>query len=188
MTVRRSIIVMVAFFFFVVGVVFLLSNFFSDQKIVNRFSFWKQHFFVKENIVQEEFSFVKRVIDGDTVELENGEKVRYIGINTPESVDPRRAVECFGKEASEFNKALVAGKKVKLVRDVSERDKYGRLLRFVYLEDGTFINEVLIREGYAFVSTYPPDVLHAENFREVELQAREKKRGLWSVSACNGKK
>lgn len=131
---------------------------------------------------------VKRVVDGDTILLENGEKVRYIGVNTPESVDPRQGVECFGKEASVFNRDLVEGKRVRLERDTSDRDKYGRLLRFVYLEDGTFVNELLVREGYAFVSTYPPDVSKQDTFRLAEKQARDEKRGLWSETTCNGKK
>lgn len=136
----------------------------------------------------EEWATVSRVIDGDTIELDTREKVRYIGINTPESVDPRRKVECFGKEASSFNKNLVEGKTVRLEKDISDRDKYGRLLRFVYLEDGTFINEVLVREGYAYASPYTPDVSKKELFREAEFDARIHTRGLWSPDTCDGKK
>ena len=124
---------------------------------------------------------VKRVVDGDTIELENGEKVRYIGVNSPESVDPRRAVQCFGKEASRFNKELIEGKRVRLEKDISNKDKYGRLLRFVYLEDGTFVNLKLVADGYARVYTYPPDVSHSEEFRAAEKEARDEKRGLWSA-------
>lgn len=136
----------------------------------------------------EEAFLVRRAVDGDTIELDNGEKVRYIGINTPESVDPRRPVECFGKEAAEFNTELVEGKRVVLERDISDRDKYGRLLRFIYLEDGTFVNEALVREGYAFVATYPPDVSKQDIFRAAERQARDGKKGLWNETTCNGKK
>lgn len=147
---------------------------------------WQKYF---QNVSDQKSPVVvRRVVDGDTIELENDEMVRYIGVNTPESVDPRRTVECFGKEASAFNKKLVEGKKVILERDVSDRDKYGRLLRFVYLEDGTFINEVLVREGYAFVATYPPDVSRQDLFRSAEKLARDEKKGLWSETACNGKK
>lgn len=131
---------------------------------------------------------VQRVIDGDTIELENGQKVRYIGINTPETVDPRRKVECFGKEASAFNHNLVEGKFVRLVKDISETDKYGRLLRFVYLEDGTLVNEVLVREGYAYASVYPPDISKKDLFSEAESAARIEKQGLWSPDTCDGKK
>lgn len=91
---------------------------------------------------------VTRVIDGDTIELENGKRVRYLGINTPESVDPRKPVECFGKEASFKNKELVLNKKVVLEKDISEIDKYGRLLRYVYV-DNIFVNLELIKQGYA---------------------------------------
>ena len=127
------------------------------------------------------YVFVTRVIDGDTIELETQQKVRYIGINSPESVDPRRSVQCFGLEASAYNKQLVEGKKVKLVKDVSDTDKYGRLLRYVYLEDGTFVNLALVQNGYARASTFPPDVKFANIFKEAEREARENKAGLWSL-------
>ena len=88
-----------------------------------------------ENLQQEK---VTRVIDGDTIELETGQKVRYIGINTPETVDPRKPAECFGRESSEKNKELVEGKIVELEKDISETDKYQRLLRYVYV-DGVLV-------------------------------------------------
>ncbi len=141
-----------------------------------------------ETVNSEEWGRVVRVVDGDTIELENGGKVRYVGVNTPESVDPRRKVECFGKEASAFNKNLVEGKRIRLERDISDRDKYGRLLRFVYLEDGTLVNEVLVREGYAHASPYTPDISKKELFREAEMDARIHTRGLWSPDTCDGKK
>lgn len=125
---------------------------------------------------------VSKVIDGDTIELENGQKLRYIGIDTPETVDPRRPVGCFGLEASAKNKELVEGKKVRLEKDVSETDKYGRLLRYVYLGD-TFINEYLVKEGFAKTSSYPPDVKYQDKFRQAENYARENNKGLWL--SCN---
>ena len=124
---------------------------------------------------------VERVVDGDTIQIESGEKVRYIGVNTPEAVDPRRRVQCFGKEASEFNRNLVAGRRVRLVKDVSERDKYGRLLRYVYLEDGTFVNLKIIQTGFAYVATFPPDVKYSQMFVEAARKAREEGRGLWQA-------
>ena len=127
---------------------------------------------------------VTRVVDGDTVEIAGGEKVRYIGMTTPESVKPDWPVECFGKEASARNRELVEGKTVRLTKDVSERDRYGRLLRFVSLEDGTLVNEELVREGYARVSTFPPDVAKESVFRAAERDARAAKRGLWADGAC----
>ncbi|MFZ1720656.1 MAG: thermonuclease family protein [Candidatus Moraniibacteriota bacterium] len=142
----------------------------------------------KMDAIDTEWVKVARVIDGDTIELENREKVRYVGVNTPESVDPRRKVECFGKESSAYNKNLVEGKWVRLEWDISDRDKYGRLLRSVYLEDGTFVNEILVREGYAHASPYTPDISKKELFREAEMDARMNARGLWSPDTCDGKK
>ncbi len=131
-----------------------------------------------------EKSRVKKVIDGDTIQLENGKKVRYIGIDTPETVDPRKQIQCYGKEASEKNKALVLGKEIYLEKDVSETDRYGRLLRYIYIKhDDTgkleMINEKLVREGFAYASTYPPDVKHQKIFQAAEKDARENQRGLW---------
>jgi micrococcal nuclease len=124
---------------------------------------------------------VVSVVDGDTIDVRiNGvvERVRYIGMDTPETVDPRKPVQCFGKEASAKNTELALGKVVTLERDVSERDRYGRLLRYVYV-NGVMINEALVREGYAHVYTYPPDVKYDTVFREAERAAREQGRGLW---------
>lgn len=127
---------------------------------------------------------VAEVVDGDTIILATGETVRYIGIDTPETVDPRRGVQCFGPEASKANKALVAGEYVRLVADVEDRDKYGRLLRYVYLTDGTFVNLALAVQGYAPAYTYPPNVAYTEEFRAAARDARNAKRGLWSK--CRG--
>ena len=93
---------------------------------------------------------VSRVIDGDTVELTTGEKVRYIGMDTPEI----RPNECYGQEATDRNKELVENKKVEMEKDISKTDRYGRLLRYVYVGD-KMINRVLVQEGYARVATYP---------------------------------
>ncbi|MDO8598614.1 MAG: thermonuclease family protein [bacterium] len=123
---------------------------------------------------------VAHAADGDTIVLEGGESVRYIGIDTPETVDPRRPVQCFGPEASKANKALVDGKRVRLVADVEDRDKYHRMLRYVYLQDGTFVNLELARQGFAPAYTYPPNVAHTEEFRVAAREAREAKRGLWA--------
>lgn len=122
---------------------------------------------------------VIQVVDGDTIKIEGRMKVRYIGINTPETVDFNKPVECYGQEASNKNKELVSGKTVELEKDVSETDKYGRLLRYVWLGD-TLINEYLVREGYAQVSTYPPDVKYQDIFLEAQRLAREEGKGLWS--------
>lgn len=122
---------------------------------------------------------VTRVIDGDTVEIEEGQKIRYIGIDTPETVHPDKDVQCFGKEASSKNTEFVMGKSILLEKDVSEADKYGRLLRYVYVGD-VFVNDFLVREGYAKSSSFPPDVKHQDKFREAEQEARQNNRGLWA--------
>ncbi len=127
------------------------------------------------------YGVVSRVVDGDTIDLESGERVRYIGMDTPETVDPRRTVQCFGKEASERNKELVVGKKVRLEKDVSETDRYGRLLRYVYLEDGTFVNVELVKEGYARALTISPDVAKSSLFVAAARRAREEQKELWAV-------
>ncbi len=169
----------------IASTLFLIACVSTLPEIQLRFPFIQNQ---EESSGEQEVYRVSRVVDGDTIELEDGRKVRYIGINTPETVDPRRKVECFGKEASAFNANLVGGKIVRLEKDVSETDKYGRLLRFVYLEDGTFVNEMLVREGYAYASAYTPDITRKEFFAEAEKSARENKRGLWSPDACDGKK
>ncbi len=125
---------------------------------------------------------VVRVVDGDTIEVEiEGEtyKVRYIGIDTPETVDLRRPVGCFGEEASAANKALVEGRVVGLEADVSDTDTFGRLLRYVWLNGGEMVNAMLVRDGYAQSSAYPPDVRHQDLFDDLEADARSAGRGLW---------
>ena len=131
---------------------------------------------------------IKRVIDGDTVELSDGRKLRYIGIDTPETVDPRISVECFGREASSFNRNLVEGKAVELEKDISNTDRYGRLLRYVYLlqeENRVMVNKLLVSEGYAVSSSYPPDIKYQEELNELETTAQTQNKGLWSSCATN---
>jgi micrococcal nuclease len=126
---------------------------------------------------------VTRIIDGDTIEVaQDGRtyRVRYIGMDTPEQGD------FFYSEATEANQGLVKGQQVILVKDVSETDRYGRLLRYVYLADGTFVNAELVRQGYAVIATFPPDVRHQELFLQLEREAREAGRGLWAQPSGNG--
>lgn len=133
--------------------------------------------------VEGERVLVTKVIDGDTFEIKGGLRVRMIGVDTPETKDPRRAVGCFGRQASAETKNLIEGKAVILQKDISETDKYSRLLRYVFLpaEGGQtlFVNDYLIREGFAQTLTYPPDVKYDERFREAETKAKEAKLGLW---------
>ena len=123
---------------------------------------------------------VTRVVDGDTIEIEGGEKIRYIGIDTPETVDPRKPVQCFGVEASKKNKELVEGKTVRLEKDSTDRDKYSRLLRYVWVDD-LFVNLELVKQGFANSYSYPPDITYQKEFLAAETEAREAERGLWKA-------
>lgn len=123
---------------------------------------------------------VARVIDGDTVVLASGERVRYLGIDAPELDHPSDGIECFGREAAERNRELVAGRLVRLQADQTDRDEFGRLLRYVYVND-LFVNAELVRGGYAYSSFRPPDTRHYEELLELELEAEREKRGLWDV-------
>ena len=133
---------------------------------------------------------VVKVVDGDTIKVDingNIEKLRLIGLDTPETVDPRKPVQCFGVEASNKAKELLQGKKVKLENDASqgERDKYNRLLRYVYLEDGTFFNKLMIESGYGHEYTYNIPYKYQKEFMEAETYARENNLGLWHPDVCN---
>lgn len=136
---------------------------------------------------------IVRIVDGDTIVVSLGgkeEKVRLIGVNTPETVDPRKPVECFGKEAKEYMKQLLSGKKIRLEADTTqqERDRYGRLLRYIFLENGLLVNQVLIRDGYAYEYTYDLPYKYQSEFKKAETDARNAGRGLWNSGACNGEK
>ncbi len=127
---------------------------------------------------------VLRVVDGDTVELEIGgrtEKLRLIGVNTPETVDPRREIQPYGKEASDFTRGVLSGQVVYVEQDLEERDPYDRLLGYVYLEDGVFFNALLVRAGFAQTMTVSPNVKYATRFRDLMRQARAERRGLWGL-------
>jgi micrococcal nuclease len=133
---------------------------------------------------------IVEVVDGDTVTVRlvgqtTDERVRLIGIDTPESVDPRSPVECYGKEASDRTRALLPpGTAVRLERDVEARDRYDRLLAYVHrAEDDLFVNLALVEEGYASVATYPPNTAHASAFTSAAADARRTGRGLWA--ACS---
>ena len=127
---------------------------------------------------------LSRVIDGDTIDVDIGgriERVRLILVDTPEV---HGTVECYGSEASAYVKSLVPGGAIMtLESDVSDRDRYGRLLRYVYLSDGRMLNEVLVRDGYATLATYPPDLKYVDRIRSAEQYARDSGLGLWSACA-----
>jgi len=126
---------------------------------------------------------VVRVIDGDTIEIEEKIKVRYIGINSPEiyhdSTGKKTGEQCFAQEAYLKNKELVEGKTITLVRDVSDKDKYGRLLRYVYIDD-LFINDYLIKNGFAKIMTIKPDVKYSLEFKALEKESKTNNLGIWS--------
>lgn len=119
-----------------------------------------------------------RVIDGDTIELDRRERVRLIGVNTPET-DPRIAVQYFGQEATRFTRRLAQGRRVRLEYDQTRRDRHGRTLAYVYLEDGTFLNLEIVKQGYGYAFTRYP-FRHMDRFREAERGARQADRGLWA--------
>ncbi len=121
---------------------------------------------------------VVRVVDGDTLLLDRKERVRLIGVDTPETVDLRRPVQRFGKEASAFTKRMVEGKKVRLEYDRDRKDRFGRTLAYVHLEDGTFLNAEIVKQGYGHAYTQFP-FKYLEEFRGYEREAREAQRGLW---------
>jgi micrococcal nuclease len=136
---------------------------------------------------------VTKVTDGDTLHISmdgRDETVRLIGINTPETVDPRRPVECFGKEASARMKEIAGGKIVRLEYDDSQslRDTYDRLLAYVYLEDGQMINRKMVAEGYAYEYTYLTPYRYQREFRDLQRLAQGAKRGLWAPDTCDGSK
>lgn len=119
---------------------------------------------------------VTHVFDGDTIEVELGERVyrlRYIGVDSPEREEP------FYEDAADYNRDMVEDATVILVRDVSETDQYGRLLRYVYLEDGTFVNASMIRSGMARLVTFPPDVAQTDYLRQLQGEAKEAGDGMW---------
>ena len=123
---------------------------------------------------------VRRIIDGDTFELDSGERVRLIGVDTPEYQPWKGRADVYGREAADFARTLLKDRRVTLESDVEERDKYGRSLAYLYLSDGTFVNEKIIREGYAYPLNIPPNVRYADEFKRWFDEAREAKRGLWS--------
>jgi micrococcal nuclease len=125
------------------------------------------------------YARVVYIYDGDTVKLDNGERVRYLGIDTPEMNYKNPPPEYFAEEAKRFNADLVHRKNIRLEFDSVKRDKYNRLLAYVYVDD-IFVNAKLIEEGYAKVYIIPPNVKYADDFLELQRKAREAKKGIWN--------
>lgn len=153
---------------------------------------------VSQEVVQQKptesvaiFYTVTQVVDGDTLKINlNGksETLRLIGMDTPETVDPRKPVQCFGKESSNKAKELLGGKKISIELDLTQgdRDKYGRLLVYVRRDDGLFYNKYMIEQGYSHEYTYNLPYKYQAEFKAAQKAAQEAGRGLWSPSACNG--
>ncbi len=141
----------------------------------------------KQNHKKNDEGFaVKKISDGDTfwiyngTDTDEGEKIRLIGVDAPESRNVfKKQQGYYGTEAKEYLTKLLKGKHVKLEYDVNRTDQYGRTLAYVYLEDGTFVNADLVKNGYAMVMTVPPNVKFADEFVKLQQEARENKRGLW---------
>ena len=131
----------------------------------------------------QEFVRVTRVVDGDTIILESGERVRLLGVNAPEVNNPKKSIEAFGKEATEFTRRMVEGKLVRIEADqpASKKDKHSRILAYVFLQDGTHVNAEIIRQGYGFAESSWPPLKYEYEFRRLEQEAREKRRGLWAL-------
>jgi micrococcal nuclease len=130
-----------------------------------------------------------KVVDGDTLVIDMngvGTTLRLIGLDTPETIDPRKPVQCFGKAASDKAKELLTGKRVSIEKDMSqgEVDKYGRLLAYIYLPDGRLFNRYMIAEGYGHEYTYRLPYKYQKEFKAAEARARSEKKGLWADSAC----
>lgn len=135
---------------------------------------------ITEKVIQGETATVAHVIDGDTIELTDGRRVRYIGIDAPEIIYEDKSTECFGIEAKEENSKLVQGKKVRLESDFSETDNYGRLLRYVYVSD-TLVNKGLVQGGFARAWNVPPDEKYKDTLFISQQEAKEARRGLWQL-------
>jgi micrococcal nuclease len=137
-------------------------------------------------VTSGEFEYVQRVVDGNPLMLGTGERVGLIGVNAPETIHPKKDVEAFGKEPSAFTKRMVEGKLVRLEFDplVSRhndgKDKYSRTLAYVFLQDGTHLNAEIIRQGYGFAVSGSPPLKYQNEFRRLEHEAREQRRGLWA--------
>jgi micrococcal nuclease len=151
----------------------------------------------QDDYIEDGLYNVTKVVDGDTIvvskvgENEKTEyKVRLIGVDTPEIVDPRKTVQCFAKEASDYSKKQLFGRQIYLQRDKTQDDvdKYGRWLRYVIFPDGTDYNLQLIADGYAYEYTYDKPYIHQTEFKKAQSQAKENLRGLWSPDSCNGQR
>jgi len=172
----------------VVGVVFITdykntyddTAYFVDSSIDNVSGFYN----VSTNAVGSEILVVSKVLDGDTLELMDGRRVRYIGIDAPEKDWEYGDDDCYAEEAMLLNQYLVLAKPVTLVSDQKDMDEYGRLLRYVYIDD-IFVNDYLVQNGAARTMTIPPDTKYADQLRESEIEAKKAGLGIWGKCFSN---
>lgn len=138
---------------------------------------------VEEKLIPDNFekTQVIRVIDGDTIIVSGDRRIRLIGIDTPETVHPEKEAEPYGEESSAFAKKILEGKTVYLEKDQSDRDQFDRLLRYVYLEDGTFFNLIMVERGYAQTMRTEPNIKHADLLQQAQLIAKQERKGLWGL-------
>lgn len=163
--------------------------------IIAGFTYYSQQTLKSEvlpsSTVRSDLSKVVSVIDGDTIALENGDRLRFIGIDAPELNHEGLNIkkECYGDESTEFLKSLIENRSIKMEKDVNNTDRYNRLLRYVYVDKDSkeiFVNEEIVKQGFAKSSAYMPDVKFQHILDEAQKYAKENKLGLWG--ACNGKK
>ena len=143
----------------------------------------------KDRVTRESGYVITRVVDGDTVDIKKDEvttRVRLIGVNTPETVDPRKEVECFGLEASAYTKKEIDNAAVSIETDDSQStyDRYGRMLAYIYDENGEMLNRKLIANGYAYEYTYDAPYKYQKEFKSLQEFAKNEKRGLWASGVC----
>jgi len=175
-------------FWFIVGIIIVFIIQYISPSVQKDLSRLVQISPTSSIVKEQTRTTVIRIVDGDTIELADKTILRYIGIDTPELHHPTKSIQCFGNEAMLKNKELVEGKDIIMEQDVSNTDRYKRLLRYVWLAQdatssakGLFVNDYLIREGYAYAATFPPDVMYQDVFKESQQYARENKIGLWNV-------
>jgi micrococcal nuclease len=169
------------FIVFLSIVALILFGFYLIKIQKNKFLFKKLNYQIKNDYLK-----VTGIDDGDTIVLENGETVRYLGIDTPETHHPTIGEECGGKEATELNKKLVFGKRVRLIKDKSDKDHYGRLLRYVFTEDGYFVNYELLKQGWAQILEMSSDNLFKHTFLDAQNNAVKNKLGIWGKCFLKG--
>lgn len=148
-------------------------------KFLAKFTFVFSVIFLPAAFAAEE-RVVRWVIDGDTFELEGGERVRLIGVDAPENMRRKNHVDFYGPESAALAKALLNGQKVRLEKDIQEKDKYGRTLAYAYLEDGTFVNARLVEEGAARAIVIAPNGRHYSHLKSAQQKARKLQKGLWA--------